>query len=424
MYHKRYARRKVRFNMGANLIQIICRTSHNPVVLVGGLLVCGTLAGGCSIQAPFVRDEVSSPVVEPATQENIVQSVFLIGDAGKPSVKQWEPTLAALADHASQLPERSLILFLGDNIYSHGMPEESADGRLEAERKIDEQVRVMEESGARGIFIPGNHDWGGGWEGLLRLEEFLHSKEKARVLLMPRGGCPGPEVIDIGNQLRVVILDTQWWLEDGPKPESLLSDCGPDSKEEVLDSLAKALLGAQDRHTLVAGHHPLDTHGRHGGFFEWKDHLFPLRAIKSWLWIPLPGLGSLYPLARNLGISNQDLSSSAYKDMRSSIERVLAEHPPLAYASGHEHALQVLHGAGAYLLIVSGGGTSDHSPALTVGSNTLFAHMHPGFVRIDFLSDGRVRLGAIVPIDEYGRSEEVFSMWVATDEPVLTQPSE
>jgi len=392
----------------------VIRSNHTVVLC--GLLLYAVLTGGCSIRSPFVSDELLSPVVEAVNHDEVVQSIFLIGDAGKPSAKRREPTLAALTRQASHRPEKSLILFLGDNIYSYGMPEESDDGRLEAERKINEQVRVIEESGARAIFMPGNHDWRGGWEAILRQEEFLVSKENANVLFLPHGGCPGPEVIDLSDRLRLVILDTQWWLEEGSKPEHPNSDCGADSKEEVIDSLARVLHGAGERYVLVVGHHPLDTHGRHGGFFDWKDHLFPLRVVKSWMWIPLPGLGSLYPLARSLGITNQDLSSSAYRDMKARIEGVLSEHPPLAYVSGHEHVLQVLRGSGPYLLVISGSGTSDHSPTLTTASNTLFAHMHPGFVRIDFLCDGSVRLGVIVPIDGHGSSKEVFSMWLVAVE--------
>ncbi|MEE9225655.1 MAG: metallophosphoesterase [Bacteroidota bacterium] len=392
----------------------VIRSNHTVVLC--GLLLYTVLTGGCSIRSPFVSDELLSPIVEAVNHDEVVQSIFLIGDAGKPSAKRREPTLAALTRQASHRPEKSLILFLGDNIYSYGMPEESDDGRLEAERKINEQVRVVEESGARAIFMPGNHDWRGGWEAILRQEEFLVSKENANVLFLPHGGCPGPEVIDLSDRLRLVILDTQWWLEEGSKPEHPDSDCGPDSKEEVIDSLAQALHDAGERYVLVVGHHPLDTHGRHGGFFDWKDHLFPLRVVKSWMWIPLPGLGSLYPLARSLGITNQDLSSSAYRDMKARIEGVLSERPPLAYVAGHEHVLQVLRGSGPYLLVISGSGTSDHSPTLTTGSNTLFAHMHPGFVRIDFLRDGSVRLGVIVPIDGHGASKEVFSMWLVAVE--------
>ena len=389
--------------------------SKRTVVLCS-LITFAVIVAGCSIGSPFVSDELSSPAVEPVNRDEVIQRLFFIGDAGNPSKDRREPVLAALTHQASELPDRSLILFLGDNIYPVGMPEESDDGRSEAERKLNEQVSVVEQSGARAIFIPGNHDWLKGWEGIKRQAEFLNSKNNPRVQLLPRRGCPGPEVLDLGDRVRLVILDTQWWLQSGPKPEHPTSDCGPDSKVEVIDSLGRALRLADERYVLVVGHHPLDSHGRHGGFFDWREHVFPLLALKRWLWIPLPVIGSLYPLARKVGITNQDLSSSAYTDMKVRIEGALSERPPLAYVAAHEHVLEILQGSRRYPIVISGSGVSKRRSTLTVGSNTLFAHMHPGFVRIDFLRDDRVRLGVIEPVDDHGRSEEVFSMWLVSGE--------
>ena len=72
--------------------------------------------------------------------------------------------------------------------------------------------------------------------------------------------------------------------------------------------------------------------------------MFPLRVVKSWLWLPLPIIGSIYPLSRQLGISNQDLSGKKYKAMRRAFEGVFQQYPPFVYASGHDHDLQVFRG--------------------------------------------------------------------------------
>ena len=64
--------------------------------------------------------------------------------------------------------------------------------------------------------------------------------------------------------------------------------------------------------------------GVHGGYFGWRDHLFPLRSIRSSLWIPLPLLGSLYPTARLEGISSQDLGSRAYQRLIAALRRAFA----------------------------------------------------------------------------------------------------
>jgi len=44
--------------------------------------------------------------------------------------------------------------------------------------------------------------------------------------MLPVGGCPGPTVVDLGEVVRLVALDSQWWLQDGPKPGPT-SSCPP-----------------------------------------------------------------------------------------------------------------------------------------------------------------------------------------------------
>src|SRR3989441_1671350 len=65
---------------------------------------------------------------------------------------------------------------------------------------------------------------------------------------------------------------------------------------------------------------PYTTLFRSGGHFGWQDHVFPLREVKSWLWIPLPLIGFTYPIARESGISSQDAPSTAYRRMRAALE--------------------------------------------------------------------------------------------------------
>jgi len=117
----------------------------------------------------------------------------------------------------------------------------------------------------------------------------------------------------------------------------------------VVGAIGAALASAGDRQVIVAAHHPALIGGEHGGFFGWKDHLFPLRNVASWLWLPLPGLGSLYPVSPGLGISSQDVTGFRYRRLRRALDTAFRDHPPLVYAAGHEHALQVISGGAAHI---------------------------------------------------------------------------
>jgi hypothetical protein len=170
-------------------------------------------------------------------------------------------------------------------------------------------------------------------------------------------------------------------------------------------------MSAGDRHVIVLAHHPLATGGSHGGYFTWWQHLFPLREFSRGLWIPLPGLGSAYPIARQRGISSQDFSSVENRRMRLMLETALRARRPLVYAAGHEHNLQVLGSAGAEWHLVSGAGSYNHVGPVAWRDSTRFAVAASGYMRLDVLLDGRVRLG-VMTVASDSTATERFSAWL------------
>lgn len=353
-------------------------------------------------------------VAPPAPADAHVEAtLFFIGDAGAPA-PAGEPVLQALAQALGNAQGERIVVFLGDNIYPRGLPDSAAPDRAEMERRIDTQMDVVLGAGARGIFVPGNHDWArhssDGWNAIRRQEGWIAARGAPAVTMLPGGGCPGPSVVDVGTRVRLVLLDTQWWLQGDPKPGPG-SGCRAADEGAVADSLRADLAAAGGRTVVVAAHHPLESAGVHGGFFGLEDHVFPLRVIRPWLWIPLPGLGSIYPLARQNGISNQDQSGPVYRRMLRMFEAAMHDHPPLVWASGHEHNLEVLEGRSARWLLVSGAGFYGHEGPVFQRTDMRFAAAAPGFMRIEFLADGRARLG-VLAVDREGRSTERFALWL------------
>jgi len=142
----------------------------------------------------------------------------------------------------------------------------------------------------------------------------------------------------------------------------------------VVDSVFRVLKQLVMRGgAVVVAHHPFVSGGQHGGHFTWQDHIFPLRAIAPWLWIPLPWLGSLYPAARREGISSQDMPSIAYQRLIAALRRAFTGAAPALYAAGHEHNLQVIADGPARLELVSGGGIYGHYSAAVRIHGTRFA---------------------------------------------------
>jgi hypothetical protein len=361
--------------------------------------------------------------VAPAAPEDVITTLFLIGDAGAPATPgDSEPVLAALRKAAAQAPH-AVVAFLGDNVYPEGLPASEAPDRHEAERRLLALLGVVRGTGALGVFVPGNHDWiapeANGMDAVRRQEEFIakaSDKGAERVVYLPGRGCPGPAVLDVSDAVRLVGLDTQWWLQDqapaqNARPSDSTSLCPANSETAIVDSLRAALRSAGERAVVVVAHHFLVSGGPHGGHFGWEDHVFPLRGVRHWLWVPLPVIGSIYPLARESGISNQDASSAAYRRMKAALDRAFSDVPPLVYAAGHDHALQVITGTSARFEVLSGGGTFGHIYHVSNIDGTLFARSASGFARIEFLRNHRARLGMTV-VDPHGGSVEAFALWL------------
>jgi hypothetical protein len=340
--------------------------------------------------------------------DQIAVRVYLIGDAGAPAA-EGEPVLEALRRELTGTSGERVVVFLGDNVYPRGMPERGQPTRPEAERRLAAQIEAVTGSGATGYFVLGNHDWKGEGDGLAavtRQEQYIDSAGAGRVRLEPAAGCPGPSSVDVGRRLRLVLLDTNWWLNPSVFPHD--SGCPTRDEPEILDSLRQAVRGAAGRVVVVAAHHPLTTGGVHGGYFGWEDHVFPLHVVVPWLWLPLPVLGSLYPTARQHGISSQDLPSVAYQRFIAAVRHAFADAQPELYAAGHEHNLQVIGDGGGTLELVSGAGIYGHSGRAVRVEGSLFAHQASGFARLDIPFSGHARL-AVLEVNAAGTSREVFS---------------
>ncbi len=366
------------------------------------------LVAGCAGATPE-----AIPAPEPA---DIETTVFLIGDGGNPD-PAGEPVLQALRAALGSAPGERVVVLLGDNIYPNGLPDSSAPDRAEMERRIDAQVDAILLTGVRGLVVPGNHDWAkqgmDGWNAVRRQAAYIARRSGGQVVMVPADGCPGPTVVDVGRRLRIVALDTQWWLHGGPKPEGNGNGCRAATRQAVQDSLRADLAAAGPRQVLMVAHHPLASGGEHGGFFGWKDQIFPLRNIRPWLLLPLPGLGTIYALARQWGVSSQDVAGPANRRMRQALAAAMSEHPPLIWADGHDHNLQVLEGQGKgpRHLLVSGAGFIGHESPVTPLVATRYSTRAAGFMRLDVTKAGRVRLG-VLGVERHQPAQERFSIWL------------
>ena len=116
---------------------------------------------GCSHTSPYYHPDIpASEKQDVVTENSLHYRILLLGDGGQP--KPNEPVLKTLQAWAQKMPEKTSIVFLGDNMYPGGMTEEK---QHEASTRLDPQIEVIKSTHAHGLFIPGNHDWASGKEG-------------------------------------------------------------------------------------------------------------------------------------------------------------------------------------------------------------------------------------------------------------------
>lgn len=377
-----------------------------------GALALGALALGALALAGCAGRIVPATTAPAAPLADVVASVILVGDGGAPKAS-GEPVLAAVRSVLASRPDSTVILFLGDNVYPAGLPDSGDRAFPEAARRLRAQLDLAADAPL--IFVPGNHDWDRsgreGWDRIRRAGRFIARERPGRARLLPADGCPGPEVVDVGATVRLLLLDTEWWLFKHEKPGEG-SDCGTRSRAEVVAGLRQALRESRGRQVIVAGHHPLLSGGPHGGYFSLADHLFPLRNLHPALWVPLPIIGTAYPAIRGLGISAEDLGSGPYRALRAALDSAFACDPPALYAAGHEHTLQLIDRGRPPLLAVSGAGILGHESHVQGIPGTRLALGTAGFMRADALRDGRVRL-AVITVSHAGEPREVYAEMLA-----------
>lgn len=378
-------------NLAATQISLSHSTKIRNAVCVISLLGV-SIASGCSHTLPYVRPDSSPGITSGILPDDTLRTrLILVGDAGEADAA----VLGEVAVWAGQSPDRTLVIFLGDNMYPEGMTRRR---RGEADRRILPQIDAATGGGARALFVPGNHDWadGGaeGYEAVLAEAEYVADRLPHESGFLPLDACPGPVAVDRLPGLRIVAVDTQWWLHEGSKPTET---CPQSSPQEFAAELSRLM--DTDRDVVIAAHHPLDGFGRHAGFSDWKEHLLP------------PLIGTVIAMKRKLWPSNQEFKSGPYQAMTELFESALPERSEdrglLLWAAGHEHSLQVLDGKVVDYVLVSG--SAAKTTPVGHGPGTIFAQSQPGFMVLDFLTSGRTRLRIIEP-----GGDEVYAMWLRT----------
>ncbi len=312
--------------------------------------------------------------------DSIQQRIIFIGDAGELDEQQHRVITQAVT---YILPGKTTVVYLGDNIYPTGMGLPGSNEEKRTQDILRGQYQPMRSAGAPVYFLPGNHDWDRmGKQGLEKIKAqwtFLEDQHDSLLHLLPPDGCPGPVEVNLSDHLVIIIFDSEWWLFPHDKTNGE-ADCDCNTKDEVITRLEDIFYRNRYKTILLADHHPFLSYGHHGGHYGFKDNVFPLTAAYKNLYVPLPVVGSLYPLLRKFLANPEDGDHPLYKDMVKRINSVFDTFPNLVHVSGHDHGMQFIKKK-KEVQVVSGAGAKQ---AFTrKGKYSLFSKTLPGFVVAD-----------------------------------------
>lgn len=375
-------------------------------------------------------------IMENYSEQALLYRLILVGDLGTIDEEYHQAgTLGLVKQLSKKNADKTTVVFLGDNIYDTGLSKENWKTDIKILKRQYQVLGNNSKDGPAGIFVLGNHDWDnagqkGQSKAITQFDHLVNLKSNlSEPIVLPKGGCPGPENIDLpksggdGSKLfRIIAIDSQWWLHQKKTKNNCFASSQDDIdqyEEYFLKEFEHLLATAGEREVVIVAHHPLDTHGPHGGY---SSSVPVIGAFINWVRKIVPE-----SLARFFGFDkNQDLSGKGNEYMLSKFKEVLARHKPLVYASGHEHTLQVI-GGGRYvsLVLVSGSGARS-SPvtaardeeSIAAGTQTIFAYGGAGLMTLDYLEGGES--GRELALRVYARDRRefeadykiVYSRWI------------
>ncbi|MFD2970187.1 metallophosphoesterase [Sphingobacterium bambusae] len=320
--------------------------------------------------------------------QEIQRRLILFGDAGEINEEQ-----EGLLEDAANLviSNKTSVFFLGDNIYPLGMgltkDEAEHTGAI-----LRSQYGAFVQKGSPTYFIAGNHDWDkSGPQGLAKVKAqaaFLKNQGEALVKFLPEPGTAELATLPLTDKVIAVLYDSEYWLfPHHNHPDSALEGV---VRETFLKVLRQLIQQNSDKTILLISHHPMQSYGEHAVKFSWRDHLFPLTRKWKSAYVPLPVLGSIYPLLRSTVLrSAEDLPHPHYKRLVRDVYEQVGDHQNVIFISGHDHGLQYIEREGRKQ-IVSGSGAK--TSFISGGKGSKYRHNEQGFCTLDCLDDGSLNL--------------------------------
>ncbi|WP_353119731.1 metallophosphoesterase [Myroides odoratus] len=314
----------------------------------------------CATLSPQQRSS-KTPIAEIERKNNdkIVHTYYFVGGLLAAKSQEEQAHLGQLTQVFKQADKKSTLVLLGDNIQKKQLKNEE-DAQLRTAVDWAKQFR------GEAVFINGEAEWKKGYEGIKDISKYLTANLEDKKALLPRKVC-GFERLKINDETVLIVVDSQWYLENWDQQPNMNEDCDIKTREDFFDELRGEINKNQNRIVVLALHHPVYSTGNHGGYFSLQDHLYPFEKK-----IPLPVLGSLINYTRAVsGINTQDLQSKKYNALNKRLQTMAQIYDNVVLVSGHERNMQYHEKEGVKQIV--SGALGDLSPARAIEKGSFSA---------------------------------------------------
>ena len=354
------------------------------------LVAAAALIGGCATTQSYLAPQIRDNPTPALPDGEIAHRVFLTGNTGD---GETDAVLRALAADARAAGSDATVVILGD-VTAAGLPEADDPGRAAAEAPVQALISALQGLDGDVIVVPGDRDWAQGEDGVKRLEDLLDDAFGTDVLT-PGDQSGGPREDKLAEGLRLVALDTAWWLlNDDERPEGEAEDQDIRAPSDVARVLEQIIVDRDDDRIVVVAHHPLISRGSYAGYRR----------------NPVTGL-----VSQTLGTGVQDLSSPRYRRLRAGLGPIAATHDRLVWAASHDRILQtyedVINTLRQQTHLVSGTGGGAVSAAGASGAQAVASA--PGYQRLVYFANGRLWQETVAVDVATGATEVLFRYEIA-----------
>ncbi|WP_179344002.1 metallophosphoesterase family protein [Winogradskyella ursingii] len=163
---------------------------------------------------------------------------------------------------ASEKDSNAAFVALGNSTRIGGYPNKKEERKDEENFLKLNLLEPLKDFNGQVIFIPGKNEWNkGGHKNIDDLESYLQDNSEAK--FWPNDGCP-IERETLSDEVELVMVDTQWYLEDWDSHPYINNECKIKTREQFFLEFKDELKDEQNKTIVVALHHPVLTATRQG----------------------------------------------------------------------------------------------------------------------------------------------------------------